>query len=308
MESVAATLKRLTLELGGNDAAIVLDDVDVKEAAPKIFAAAMSTPARSAWPSSASMPTRASTTSCATNWPSWPDEAVVDDGLKQGTNIGPMQNKTQYEKVKGFIEDARANGKIIAGGEALDREATSSRPTIVRDIADDARLVREEQFGPVLPVLPFEDLDDAIARTNDTEYGLGGTVWTPDVERGFAVASHAVRHGLGEQAPGHALRRAVPRRQAVRLRRRERSGRPGRVHPGQDHQRRALRTVCCRSDGPARSVTAGRRSRISPPPIGFVPIRRRPHAEHDRADRATRRRQIRTRRARDSPPQVWVNF
>lgn len=78
---------------------------------------------------------------------------------------------------------------MIAGGGALEREGYFIAPTIVRDIPDNARLVREEQFGPVLPVLSFEDVDDAIARANDTEYGLGGSVWAGDVERGVAVAS-----------------------------------------------------------------------------------------------------------------------
>ena len=116
-------------------------------------------------------------------------EVIVDDGLKQGTTMGPIQNKAQYEKVKGFLADAKADGRVIAGGAALERDGYFIAPTIVRDIGDDSRLVREEQFGPVLPILSYEEVDDAIARTNDTDYGLGGSVWTSDVERGFAVAS-----------------------------------------------------------------------------------------------------------------------
>jgi acyl-CoA reductase-like NAD-dependent aldehyde dehydrogenase len=91
--------------------------------------------------------------------------------------------------VQGFVEDARAHGKIIAGGGAWSGPGYFVRPTIVRDIPDDARLVREEQFGPVLPVLRYSDLDDAIARTNDSEYGLGATVWGKDLERAYEVAS-----------------------------------------------------------------------------------------------------------------------
>jgi len=116
-------------------------------------------------------------------------EAVVDDGLKQGTTIGPIQNKMQYEKVKSFLDDARANGNVIAGGDALEREGYFIAPTIVRDIGDDPRPVREEPFRPVLPVMTYDNVDAAIARANDTDYGLGGTVWTSDVERGVAVAS-----------------------------------------------------------------------------------------------------------------------
>src|SRR6202034_3298257 len=108
---------------------------------------------------------------------------VVGDGLDTATEMGPLQNKVQFDKVKEFLEDARLHGKIIAGGNALNREGYFVAPTIVRDIPDDARLVREEQFGPVLPVLRYSDLEDAIARANGTEYGLGGTVWGTDLTR-----------------------------------------------------------------------------------------------------------------------------
>ena len=116
-------------------------------------------------------------------------EAVVDDGLRQGTQIGPIQNRQQYEKLKDYLADAHANGTVIAGGAPLDREGYFIAPTVVRDIPDEARLVREEQFGPIVPILAYDSLDEAIARANDSEFGLGGTIWTSDPERGFAVAS-----------------------------------------------------------------------------------------------------------------------
>src|SRR3546814_6609443 len=98
------------------------------------------------------------------------------DGMCQGATIGPVQNAAQYAKVKELLDDARERGNVIAGGSALDRPGYFIAPTIVRDIPDDARIVREEQFGPVLPVLRYEDTDDVIARVNDSEYGLGGPV------------------------------------------------------------------------------------------------------------------------------------
>jgi acyl-CoA reductase-like NAD-dependent aldehyde dehydrogenase len=189
MESVSSSLKRLTLELGGNDAAIVLDDVDVKTVAPKIFDAAMSNAGQICLATKRVYAHASIYDQLCEELAKLATEAVVDDGLKQGTTIGPIQNKMQYEKVKAFLDDARANGKVIAGGEAMDREGYFISPTIVRDIGDDARLVREEQFGPVLPVLSFDSIDDAIARTNDTEYGLGGSVWTSNIDRGVEVAS-----------------------------------------------------------------------------------------------------------------------
>lgn len=77
---------------------------------------------------------------------------------------------------------------MVAGGQALEGEGFFVAPTVVRDIADSSPLVAEEQFGPIIPVLPYDDLDDALARINDSEYGLGGTVWTSDPARGEAVA------------------------------------------------------------------------------------------------------------------------
>jgi acyl-CoA reductase-like NAD-dependent aldehyde dehydrogenase len=189
MESVSSSIKRLTLELGGNDAAIMLDDVDVKAVAPKIFDAAMSNAGQICLATKRVYAHSSIYDELCAELARLAGEATVDDGLNQGTPVGPIQNKMQYEKVKGFLDDARTNGNVIAGGQALEREGYFIAPTIVRDIGDDARLVREEQFGPILPVLSFEDVEDAIARTNDTYYGLGGSVWTGDVERGVAVAS-----------------------------------------------------------------------------------------------------------------------
>jgi acyl-CoA reductase-like NAD-dependent aldehyde dehydrogenase len=188
MASVAGTIKRLTLELGGNDAAIVLDDVNVKEVAARIFQGAMLNSGqvclaikRLYVPDSLYEAMCAELTQLA-------NATVVGDGLDAATQMGPLQNQAQFEKVKEFLVDARTHGKVIAGGNALERDGYFIAPTIVRDIADDARLVREEQFGPVLPVLRYSNLDDAITRANDTEYGLGGTVWGADSKRAYEVA------------------------------------------------------------------------------------------------------------------------
>src|SRR5882762_9645717 len=114
---------------------------------------------------------------------------VVDDGSKQGTKLGPLQNKMQYEKVKAFLEDARKNGNVIAGGSVMDRPGYFIEPTIVRDIKEGSRLVDEEQFGPVLPVIKYSDSDDVIRRANATNYGLGASVWSSDAARAHKMAS-----------------------------------------------------------------------------------------------------------------------
>jgi acyl-CoA reductase-like NAD-dependent aldehyde dehydrogenase len=189
MASVAGTVKRLTLELGGNDAAILLDDVNLKEVAPKIFAGAMGNSGQVCLAIKRVYAPDALYDELCVELARLAEAAVVGDGLQDGTEFGPVQNKAQYEKVLGFIEDGRARGKIIAGGKRTVGQGYFIAPTIVRDIPDDARLVREEQFGPVLPVLRYSDLDDAIARVNDSEYGLAATVWSSNLERAYAVAS-----------------------------------------------------------------------------------------------------------------------
>lgn len=188
MQSVADTLKRLTLELGGNDAAIVLDDADVNEVAPAIFQAATLNAGQICLAAKRVYAPTSLYNDLCDALAKLADEAVVDDGEKQGTQIGPIQNRAQFEKLKEFLADAHANGSVIAGGAPLDRDGYFIAPTIVRDIPDDARLVREEQFGPILPILAYDSIEDAIARANDSEYGLGGTIWTSNPERAIDVA------------------------------------------------------------------------------------------------------------------------
>lgn len=188
MGSAAGTLKRLTLELGGNDVAILLDDVDIAEVAPKIFGAATINAGQVCMAAKRIYAPRAHYDALCDALASIANTTVVDDGANQGAQIGPLQNRQQYEKVLELIEDARGRGKIIAGGTKLDRPGYFIAPTVVRDLPDDARLVQEEQFGPVIPVLAYDTIDEVIDRANDSEFGLAGSVWTSDIDRGIAVA------------------------------------------------------------------------------------------------------------------------
>lgn len=189
MASAAETLKRITLELGGNDASIVLDDADPKKVAPGIFEGAFQNSGQVCLAIKRLYVHESIYDELCAELALLANNAVVDDGLKQGTKLGPLQNKMQYEKVKGFLEDARKNGNIIAGGAAMDRPGYFIQPTIVRDIKEGSKLVDEEQFGPVLPVIKYSDSEDVIRRANATNYGLGGSVWSSNTERAHKVAS-----------------------------------------------------------------------------------------------------------------------
>lgn len=188
MEAAAGTLKRLTLELGGNDAAIILDDADVKTVAPKVFQAAMINAGQVCLAAKRVYAPREMIDALCAEFERLGREAIVGDGLKQGTQIGPVQNRQQYDKVLELIEDARSQGRIVVGGEPIGRGGYFIAPTVIRDLPDGARLVREEQFGPVIPVLAYDSVDEVIERANDSEFGLGGTVWTANFERGIDVA------------------------------------------------------------------------------------------------------------------------
>lgn len=185
----ADTLKRITLELGGNDAAIVLADVDVRATAEAIFANAFLNCGQVCLAIKRAYVHADIHDALCEELARLAREAVVGDGLEQGTRIGPIQNAMQFDKVKGFLDAAHREGTVIAGGRAIERAGYFVEPTIVRDVTDGDRIVDEEQFGPILPVIRFEDIDDVIARANASDYGLGGSVWSRDIAQAAAIAA-----------------------------------------------------------------------------------------------------------------------
>jgi acyl-CoA reductase-like NAD-dependent aldehyde dehydrogenase len=188
MQAAAATLKRVTLELGGNDAAIVLDDADPIETARKVFQGAMANAGQVCVAIKRAYVPESMYEIFCEELGRLAKAAVVDDGAKQGAQIGPVQNRAQYDKLCALLADCTREGTIVAGGQAIDRPGFFIAPTIVRDVDDDSAIVREEQFGPVLPVLKYKDFDEVIARANATSFGLGGSIWSADAARGEAAA------------------------------------------------------------------------------------------------------------------------
>ena len=188
MSSAASTLKRITLELGGNDAAIVLDDVDVKSAAQGIFNTAFINSGQVCIALKRLYVHDSIYDELSEEIAVLARQAVVGNGLEAGTQFGPVQNKAQYEKVCDYIEDAKALGNIIAGGDPLNQKGYFIPLTVVKDVTDGCKVVDEEPFGPVLPIIKYSDVDDALARANNSDFGLGGSVWSSNIERAQAVA------------------------------------------------------------------------------------------------------------------------
>jgi acyl-CoA reductase-like NAD-dependent aldehyde dehydrogenase len=193
--SAGADLKRLTLELGGNDAAILLPGVDVGAAAQGVLAKAFfNTGQACALPKRIYVPDALY------------DEAVeafaalasainVGDPLAEGTQMGPLSTRPQYDRVKALAAEAIAKGgRVAAGGAPIDGPGYFFQPTIIADVEEGLPLVDEEQFGPVLPILRYSQVDDAVERANNTMFGLCGSVWGSDAAAAREIAE---RHESG---------------------------------------------------------------------------------------------------------------
>ncbi len=185
----ASGLKRVTLELGGNDAAIILDDADVDRIADTLFWSAFRNCGQVCMAvKRVYAPTRLYD-DVVTALAHRARAAVVGDGLNEATQIGPINNARQLERIDHLVADARAAGaRVAAGGNRPDRPGYFFAPTILADAPGDCAVVTEEQFGPVLPVIRYSDLDDAVRAANATRFGLGGSIWGTDLDRAAAVA------------------------------------------------------------------------------------------------------------------------
>ena len=190
MASAADSLKRITLELGGNDAAIVLPDVDVKQVAEQLFWAAFRNTGQICIATKRMYVHKDVYEPIKQALVDYAATVKMGDGSEQGTQLGPINNHQQYQRVLDLIEDARTNGyKFLVGGEKSEAPGYFIPITILDNPPEASRIVQEEQFGPVLPLLQFDDIDDVVARANATDYGLGASVWSGDVDRAMAVGA-----------------------------------------------------------------------------------------------------------------------
>ena len=190
MEGAAGDLKRITLELGGNDASIVLPDADVPKVAEQLFWSSFSNAGQVCIAAKRIYIHEDIYDDLSKAIAEYAKTVVVGDGSQQGTGVGPIQNKKQYERVLDLIQDAKDNGyKFLTGGDKDPSGTGYYVPiTILDNPPEDARIVAEEQFGPVMPLMKFGSVDEVIERANNSEYGLAGAVWTKDTDKGVEIA------------------------------------------------------------------------------------------------------------------------
>ncbi|ALA26181.1 hypothetical protein AVI51_12425 [Piscirickettsia salmonis] len=188
--AAAADLKRVVLELGGNDAAIVLNDVDVKEVAEKIFWNAFSNCGQVCVAVKRLYVQRAIYHDVLDEMVRIAKTVKVGNGLDSEVTMGPLNNVMQYERIIELLNDAKAQGATVhCGGVAQEGLGYFFPPTIISGIEEGVRLIDEEQFGPLLPVLAFDDVNEVIQRVNNSSMGLSAYVWSKDNDLAVQIAN-----------------------------------------------------------------------------------------------------------------------
>jgi acyl-CoA reductase-like NAD-dependent aldehyde dehydrogenase len=209
----AAGLKQVSLELGGKSAAVVLDDADPTTTAAAIQMASLANSGQVCNALSRILVPEARKDEFVDALAAAMESMTVGDPSDPGTQIGPLVAQRQQERVRGYIEAGKSEGaRLVTGGADQPGGLETGwyvQPTLFSDARNDMRIAREEIFGPVLTVIPYRDEDEAVAIANDSEYGLAGSVFTADLDRGYGIATR-VRSGTFGVNEGYIMDPAAP--------------------------------------------------------------------------------------------------
>lgn len=205
--SIAATcgqlLRPVTLELGGKSAAIVLDDADLAANLESFFGVTLLNNGQICWLNSRVLAPRSRYDEIVDTIADLARSVKLGDPLDPATQMGPLVSQRQRDRVEGYIRKGSSDGaRLVTGGgrpTGLD-DGWFVEPTVFADVDNNSTIAQEEIFGPVLAVIPYDTEDEAIAFANNSDYGLGGTVWTTDPARGEAVARRVHSGTIGINA------------------------------------------------------------------------------------------------------------
>jgi acyl-CoA reductase-like NAD-dependent aldehyde dehydrogenase len=190
MESASSTLKRVTLELGGNDAAIVLPDADLDLVVPQLFWSAFTNSGQVCVASKRIYVQSEQYDAFAQKFVEFAKTVKIGNGLLSDSQMGPLQNRRQYDSVKALIARAKAQGlKVLFEGDIPEGPGYFLPVTIFDNPPEESEIVSEEPFGPVLPLLKVNSVEEAISRANASPFGLAGSVWSKDTKAAMTVAS-----------------------------------------------------------------------------------------------------------------------
>ena len=206
-ETCGRLLRPVTLELGGKSAAIVLDDadLDLEVVGERLFESLLVNNGQTCYLGTRVLAPDNRYDEVVDTLAAFVSGLPVGDALDPQTMIGPMASALHRDRVEGFIDKGRGEGaRLVTGGGRSDRDrGWFVTPTVFADVDNRSAIAQEEIFGPVLAVIRYGDIDDAVRIANDSRYGLGGTIWTTDPDRGAAVARrvHTGTIGINRYLP-----------------------------------------------------------------------------------------------------------
>jgi aldehyde dehydrogenase (NAD+) len=191
MEAAAkSNLKRISLELGGKSPNIIFADTDLDDAVEGAHLGLFVNQGQSCCAGSRVFVEKAIYDEFVEKSIARARKRRVGDPLDPRTDQGPQVSASQFDRIMGYIESGKREGATLAcGGERVGDRGYFIQPTVFADVRDEMKIAREEIFGPVMSIIPFNDMDEVIARANHTTYGLAAGVWTRDIKKAHAVAN-----------------------------------------------------------------------------------------------------------------------
>jgi succinate-semialdehyde dehydrogenase/glutarate-semialdehyde dehydrogenase len=190
------SMKKATMELGGHSPVVVFADADPEKAADTIAAFKYRNAGQVCISPTRFYVQEASYSKFVARFTEYAKNIKLGDGLEKGTTMGPLANPRRLDAMESFVTDARERGgKIVTGGSRHGNQGYFFQPTVITDVPDDSKIMTEEPFGPVAPIVPFKTFDEVVARANSLEFGLAAYAFTSSGATAMAIGD-AIQSGM----------------------------------------------------------------------------------------------------------------